>query len=219
MSILDEIKKNKADIFEIQNRIELSSARSAKKLLSRLKELEFNQETAIMNYLEKNNPSYEQLVQENFDLLINDNIDFVVMSEQMGFWSSHAVEMKGSVHNNGYFYGRTTETDASLFKITNNFYPLGYTGLINYMGESEFQISKKKYTFFGSRVPQKYKGSIDYNGNVRLETIDTFFELNGSVFVSSIIADLFSGNSEKRARFLNNKSELYDKINDFKGDI
>lgn len=220
MSLFEEIKKNEIQILDIRNKIESENSNRIKnKFVGKLKKLEYNQETSIMNYLEESNRSYELIAQENFDLLINDNIEFVVMSEQNAMFASHAVEMKGSVHNNGFFYGYTSETDAFMFKITKHFYPLSYTGIINYMGESELQISKKKYTFIGSKVPKKYRGSIDYYGNLTMDTIDTFFELDGSIFVTSIIADLFSGNVEKRDKFLNNKNLLQNEINDFRNEI
>jgi hypothetical protein len=220
MGLFEEIKKNEIQILDIRNRIESeNSNRMKNKLGIELKKLEYNQETSIMNYLEESNRSYELIVQENFDLLINDKIEFVVMSEQNGMFASHAVEMNGSVHNNGFFYGYTSETDASMFKITKHFFPSSYTGTINYLGESELRVSQKKFKFFGSRVPQKYRGSIDYYGNLTMDTIDTFFELDGDIFVTSIIADLFSGNSEKRDKFLNNRNLLYNIIQDLRNEI
>ncbi|MEI6349235.1 MAG: hypothetical protein WCP69_14905 [Bacteroidota bacterium] len=220
MSLLDNLKKAEAEIVKLRESIHSNeSEKGKKKSVLKLNSLEFEQETSIMDYLEQNNKPYQVIVQENFDLLINDKIEFVVMSEQSGFFSSHAVEMKGKVHDNGYFYGNTSQTDATIFRITNNFYPLCYKGVINYLGESELHVVKKKFKLFGSRVPQKYIGSIDYNGNVTMETVESFWEVDGCIYVTSIIADLFSGNLEKRGKFLTNKEQINEMIIDVKQNL
>jgi hypothetical protein len=91
--------------------------------------------------------------------------------------------------------------------------------VVNYLGEADLRITKKGYKFFGSRVPQKYIGSIDTQGNVQMKTTETYWETNGSIYVNKIIGDFFSGNSTKRIKFLDNKEKLKMKISDFRANL
>ena len=75
---------------------------------------------------------------------------------------------------------------------------------------------KKKFKLFGSRVPQRYKGSIDEAGNVNFETTETYFEWDGHDYVNSIVADPFSGNSGKREKFIENRTALKNQIKLFR---
>ena len=113
------------------------------------------------------------------------------------------------------FYCHTTETDFTWV----NFYPLSYVGLINYFGEAEIYMDKKRYNLFGSKIPKKFIGSINTKGGLSLEATESFEESPGKIYVNNIAADLFSRDLEKRKKFLNNKSQLKKRINDYRNNL
>jgi hypothetical protein len=220
VTTIDQIKQSEHEVKKLLISIENSDNKSEqKKLRKQLQQLNYDQDTAVMNYLETNDNSYNALTQENFDLLINGHIEFVVTRENWGFFRSHATKLNGDVHENGFFYAQTTKTDLALFSFQKGFYPLGYRGLVNYFGEADLIITKRAYKFFGSRVPQKYIGSIDPEGNIQMKTTETYWETEGSIYVNKIIGDFFSGNSAKRQTFLKNKEKLKTKILEFRTNL
>jgi len=220
MGDFDEIKLKEEMILKLTQEMEKSlRERKRKNIFAKIKQIEFEQETLIMNYLEKNDESYIKLVNENFDLIINDDIDFVVTNEGSSPFVSYAKELYGEIHGNGFLYFTTKKTNFINASFQSNIYPLSYSGLINYFGETDVFALKKKFIFFGSRVPQRYKGSIDEDGNVNFETTETFFEWDGHDFVNSIIADPFSGKTGKREKFIENRIELKNQIKLFRKKI
>jgi len=221
MGTFEDIKNTELKIREARENILIVEKHVGKdKFIKQLKKLEFDQVTAVMNFLETNNKTYYKLIQENFDLLINDKIEFNVTKEKTGYmWKSHAKRFIGQVNENGYFYCNTTETDFVFLDFQRGFYPLSYKGLINYLGEADVYIDKKGYKFIGSRVPQKFVGSIDEYGNVYFETKVSYFETFGDTYVNNIVADFFSGECIKRKRFLDNKFQLKQLIEAFRKEL
>jgi len=219
MISLDTLKRNEEDVIKLRASIESNNGKQViEKLRNQLRVCNYNQETAVMNYLEAQDQLYNSLAQENFDLLVNDHIEFVVTKEDWGLFKSHATKLNGSVHDNGFFYAQTTKTDLAIFNFQKGFYPLGYEGLVNYFGETDLIITKKGWRFFGSKVPQKYIGSIDSKGNILMKTTETYWETDGTIYVNRIIGDYFSGNGVKRSRFLDNMEKLKSKIVEFRSD-
>jgi hypothetical protein len=213
MSTIEILKQSELEINKLIILLENADrAKEEKRLREQFKRLNDHQNKSVRKYLEANDIIYNSLTKENFDLMINDHIEFVVTSEDWGIFKSHATELNGEVHNNGFFYAQTTKTDFALFNFQKSSYPLGYQCIVNYLGEVDLTISNRGYVFFGGRVPQKYIGSIDSKGNIQMKTTETYWEHDGSIYVNKIIGDFFSGNSEKRKKFLDNKDQMETKI-------
>lgn len=216
MTTFDQIKQTELQIERLKTSIaNAENSRAKEKLSKQLNAEELEQETAVMNYLESNDRAYDAITQESFDLLINDEIEFVVTREDWRLLTSHARRLSGNVHGNGFFYANTMETDFALL----NFYPTGYHGLVNYLGEAELQITRKVFSLFGNTVPTRFKGSIDRKGSIQMEPMDSYWDRNGTIYVNRIIGDFFSGDGDKRNRFLNNRGKLKAMISDFRSTL
>jgi hypothetical protein len=217
MNDLGKLKQKELEIKLLKYSIaSLSDYNKPKRITRKIKELSLDQDTAVMNYMESNDKKYFELAEQNFELLENDNIEFLSKSESWGIVRSFEKRFKGSVHDNGFFYANTVKTNFIIFNFQRHLYPKQFNGFMNYLGEGEVNVTKTGFRFFGSRVPQNYIGSIDRNGNLEFHTAETYWEPDGITYVTSIIADLFSGNHEKRRMFLQNKDSLYSMISDFR---
>jgi hypothetical protein len=217
MNNIDDIIKQEEIILRLNQDINsYVSNRKKNKVLEQINKLDFDQDTAVKNYLETGDDSYSKLINENFDLLINDSIEFVVTEENGSPLTSYAKILYGEIHNNGFLYFTTKETNIVVASFQAGFYPLSYLGIINYFGESNVRIEKKGYQFFGGRVPERFKGSIDRNGNILFNTTESYWESGGYYFVSHILADPFSKDEIKREKFLKNRIELKNRIKLFR---
>ncbi len=216
MTTTNDIQKAELELKQLQQTIlSLSDLKGKEEIIKRIKQLDYDQETAIMNVLEKTDKSYDSIVQENFDLLMNDKIEFNVIREDIGTFKSHAIKLDGKMLDDGIFYCHTNETDSSII----NFYPFSYVGLINYFGEADIYIDKKKYTFFSNRAPKRFIGSINANGGLSLDATESFWGNPERIYVNKINADLLSGDLEKRKIFLKNKLNLKKRIADFRDSL
>lgn len=213
---MSDLEKAALELRQLQQTIlGLSNLKDKEEMAKKVRQLDFDQETAVMNLLEKTDKLYDSIVQENFDVLINDRIEFNATQEEIGVSKSHAIKFDGKVNDDGLFHCHTTETDFVLL----NFYPLSYVGLINYFGEADIYMDRKKYSLFESKIPKKFLGSINTKGGLSLEATESFEERPGKIYVNNMVADLFSGNLEKREKFLSNKSHLKKIINDYRNDL
>ena len=215
MTSLVDIRKTELELRRLHQEISSLSNQSDKEAIARkVQQLDFDQETAIMNVLEKTDQAYDALVQENFDLLINDRIEFNVVRSDVSP-NSHAIEFDGKVHDDGLFYCHSAGADLSWL----DYYPLSYVGLMNYFGEADIYMDKKKYKFFSAGVPQKYVGSINTKGGLFLEATESFWDRSEKIFVNHVTANLFSGDSEKRMKFMSNRQNLKNRIIDFRDNL
>jgi len=216
MNELDDIKENEDRILKLSQDLPvIKSSWKKKQSEKKINALEFGQETAIMNYLEKDDEAYRKKLNENFDLLINDNIEFIVTQESGNPFSSYSKELYGEISSNGCLYFETRKTNFVYASFQAGFFPLSYVGLINYFGETSVIVEKKGFKFFGSRVPTRYKGSIDEDGNVYFKTSESYWEGGGYYFVNHIIADPFS-DQLKREKFIENRIDLKGRIQLFR---
>lgn len=214
---MDSIKIKEEQIQKlIVERDKISNERKRIKMLDQIKKLKFDQETEIMNYLEKKDDLFNKTLNANFDLLENDNIIFAVSKEGGNPFTFYETELQGNIHQNGYLYFETKKTNNFFNPFSSLLYPTKYSGIINYFGETNVIASEKNIKMFGSRVPQKFKGSIDSNGNINFKTIKSYFEFDGHFFVRKIIADPFSGDESKRITFIENRIALKNLITDFR---
>lgn len=212
----DLLKKAEQELRQLyQAIVSLSDEQAKEELITKAAQLNFHQETAVMNLLEKTDKAYDTLVQENFDLLINTMIMITVSHEDTAIFPSHALILDGGLREDGLFHAHTAETNATFL----SFYPLSYAGLMNYFGEAELYLDKKRTTFIGSKVPLKFKGSINSKGALHIEATEIGEVHQGKKYVNHIIADLFSGNASRREQFLNNKLLLKQIITDFRSKL
>lgn len=216
MTTTIDIQKKELELRQLQQIILSATNLKAKEEITKMiKQLDFDQETAIMNVLEKTDKSYDSIVQENFDLLMNDGIEFNVIREEVEIFNSHAIKLDGKILDDEFFYCHTNEIDSSII----NFYPFSYVGLINYFGEADIYMDKKKYTFFNDRVPRRFIGSINANGGLSLDATESFWGNSKKMYVNKVSADLFSGDSKKRKKFLKNKLDLKKRIIGFRDNL
>jgi hypothetical protein len=78
---MDDFHKAEKELKELQQLLLNSRSEARQEIQLKIKQLDFNQETAAMNVLEKTDRNYDLLVQENFDLLVNDQIEFKVIQD------------------------------------------------------------------------------------------------------------------------------------------
>lgn len=181
--------------------------------------LDDKQEMRVMSYLELTEPKVKLLREENQQLLINEHIEFSVTREGWGWMRSHAKQLRGRVHDNGYLYANASKTNIVYYNFQRGMYPLTYTGTVNCLGYTEMNMTKTGYFLFGGKIPEKYVGSINERGVLQMKTTKTYWEHNGSFYVSRIIGDFFSGDNNKRNTFLKNKQQLQAVVSDFRTTI
>jgi hypothetical protein len=217
--MLDKLKQTEVEYRRLKEILDVTaSTRKKKQIQDKLKKLSFDQDTDVMNYLLENDKNYFALTEQNIDLLINDNIEVNVTKEDWKLNSTHATALEGKIHDNGIFYGRATERNFPFLNFAGNF-PKEYKGTINYIGEAMLRISKRGWQIIGGRVPKQFIGSIDKEGRMRIVTANSYWEFEGNACVGTIMADLFSGNTDKKHRFIENKDELYNMIADFRDNL
>ncbi len=216
MNTINDIIKAELELRRLKMAISsLNNVKEKEEIIKSAKQLDYDQETAVMNLLEKTDKIYDSLVQENFDLLINNEIEFDVIKEETKTFKTHAIKFDGKVHDDGLFYCHTTETNFTFL----NFYPLSYVGLINYFGEADIYIDEKESQFFTSKTPQKFVGSINTKGGLFLKATESSSEVSGKIYVNTFTADLFSGDFVKRDQFLKNNSKIRKMLSDYRNNL
>jgi hypothetical protein len=205
MSLKTKIELLESDIAKYDLEIKNTRSESKKDKIHRHRNnANYEIETLLMNFLEANNKDFQNLMNLNFDLLINDRIIFKVTAESGSIIPAYCSELEGKIHQNGYLYLTTKKASITIL----NAYPKSFSGLVNYFGETGIIANKKNYKFFGSRVPESFIGSIDYNGEIQLKTVKSFFDVQNICYIKKIIADPFSGDNTKRAEFLRNRKSM-----------
>jgi hypothetical protein len=212
----DSLKKAEHALRQLHQVIlELSNEQKKEELIAKAVQLNFHQETGIMNLLEKTNKAYDLLVQENFDLLINHHIIFTVSHEDTVIHPSHALILDGKIGNDDLFHAHSVESNSSFLQ----FYPVAYSGLVNYFAEAELYLNRKKTTFVGIKIPLQFVGTINPQGGLQIEAQELASPEPGKKYVSHIIADLFSGNQVRKQKFFDNKALLKNIIADYRNQL
>jgi hypothetical protein len=206
---MDDLRKVEKELKELHQLMLNSSSYAAQALQAKVEQLEFNQETTVMNVLEKTDRQYDLLVQENFDLLINDRIEFNVIQE-INSENGHAIKLDCSTDHEGLFHARATE----VYKPLINFCPLTFVGLVNYLGEADLFLDQKKIAWY-NRCPKKFKGTINAKGGIYLEAIGEPVQ-QPKKFATHFVGDLFSDDRLKKEKFLKNRSAIKAMIGDFR---
>ena len=209
----DLLKKAEQELRQLyQAIVSLSDEQAKEELITKAAQLNFHQETAVMNLLEKTDNAYDLLVQENFDLLINNQIIFSVSHEDTIMHPSHALILDGKIHDDGLFDARTVQTNPTFL----SFYPLSYSGLVNYFAEAELYLDRKKTTFIGMKVPQQFVGYINAQGRLHMEANEIVTPDSKEKYMNHVKADLFSGNEGRNQKFFKNKTLLKTMIAEYR---
>jgi hypothetical protein len=198
---MDDFHKAEKELKQLKQLLLNARSDARQEIQLKIRQLDFNQETAAMNVLEKTDRNYDRLVQENFDLLINDQIEFNVIQD-LTPKNGHAIKLDGSTDSEGMFHARAAEVYKPLIK----FYPLTYVGLVNYLGEADLFLDQKKTNVF-NKCPQKFRGVINSKGGIFLEAIGETVR-QPKIFASHLVGDLFSDDRVKKERFLENRNAI-----------
>lgn len=209
--LIDIIKKNEKKIRNLISR--------QKKGNREFNELVFQQINRSILFLEKENQEFIDLYNQNFDLLKCDGFQLVVTQEEGNPFSSYSKELVGDIYPNGYLYLTSVKTNFLFSSFQSGFYPKQYGGIINGLGKMQARATKLGFILLGGRLPQKYEGKIDCDGNILVNTTKTLWESNGNYFVGKIMGDPFNKNENSRKRFLENRQRLNQIIGDFRNKL
>ncbi len=171
---------------------------------------------SLVEHISADNENFRKLVEENKQLLCNENIQFKVTSEGSSPWTYMTKRFEGRIHSNGFLYLQAKSNAIEFLEILSHFYPSKYIGTMTPLGLAEANAASTDFQIIGGRVPEVFRGQIDLNGTITFETTDSWFEIDGHIHVSKIIADPFKGNNHKRELFLRNRSEIRSSINNWK---
>lgn len=219
MAETDKIKFLFQEISRLENKARpILHLFGQEKRLTQLNRLSFELDGQIISLLKTTDQHFRYKSDENESLLINNEIYFSVSQEENGLFQAQTVEMSANVHGNGFIYGFAT---LSRFSFLNREarYPRSFIGKINCLGASILTKKEDSFSFFGSRMPEKFLGKIDVDGNFSLEIIDSYWMHDMTSRMKRIIGDPFSGDNAKRKRFLDNQAELKYQLNLFKEDF
>lgn len=208
---LNELKKDEDKIREL-----IVKQVSKKSILL---DLVFQQTNKVIVELEKDNQEFIDLYNQNFDLLTCSGFQLVVTQEEGNPFSSYSKELMGDIYPNGYLYLSTKKTNFLFSSLQSGLYPKQYAGIINGLGKMQARATKLGFIILGGRLPQKYEGNIDSDGNIHIKTTKTLWESGGNYFVSKIVGDPFNKNEISRKRFLENRQRLNQIILDFRNNL
>lgn len=225
MDPMEQLKLGKVALLKKREELAIIEKRRwRKRKISRLKKeiktLNRLQFDAAFEIVSHQNPRLKELAKANYELFQNSQIQFKVTKSDTTYFSSYTKELKGSIHNNGFIYCKSTKTSWELLDKFQHYlayvnfgvYPRQFNGGINYLGEIHLEVTKYGYTYFGSRVPRAFSGEIDKLGNVIISLIENDWEPNGDHYFSRLIADPFKGNETKRQQFIRNKDVIINEV-------
>ena len=170
----------------------------------------------LMKHLAEKDLSFKIRIEENFKLISNNDIKFKVTDEGSSPWTYMTKTFTGRIHSNGYLYLTAKSNAIEFLEILSHFYPSKYTGTLNAMGLVHVKAAGQNFQIFGGRVPSAFIGNITSTGEIRFDTEESWFEIDGHVHVNKIIADPFKGDSQKRRKFLENRAEIRKAMNEWK---
>lgn len=187
------------------------------KIRNRLNKLESDQEIKIILYLTNNDREYDLLQLENRELLVNEAFICATTLEDFHILKQYPKELFGSIHDNGHLYVQTSRLAFNVFRFD---YPGIMAGKINPIGQTNLSVVEFHYSAkYGYRMPEKFLGSIERDGKMRLETLSTYRIPDGNSTIKRIIGDPFSGDEVKREKFLSNKEKMINKVISFQEEI
>jgi uncharacterized membrane protein len=173
-------------------------------------------ENKAIDFLQISNEALRSIIKENKELLVNDQLFVNVYKDDSFAFGTHAIQLSGNIHHNGYMY---LETDSTESRFSNMYassrYATNFKGIVQWNGKVLMKATKRKFQFFGSRVPEQFQGFINENGDVEMTLIKSRFELFGDEFMSNLMTDPFNGDQAKRQKFNKNIARVKKIVSDF----
>lgn len=165
-------------------------------------------EDAIITQLKEKDTGFNSLLLQNNALMANNSVKFKVYQEGGGPWGTHAKVLEGKVHSNGHIYLQTTKQMSPFIPFATNVYPTRFSGSIKWNGNIKLDSTETDFNLFGSRVPQLFEGRIDVNGKVEMKVVESDFDLYGYYLINKLICDPFKRDELKRKRYIDNLSKI-----------
>lgn len=205
---MDKIKQSKARLQRLEERSQkwpmrwfpARAARQKKRLKDQLRQ-------ALHEELIHNDQAYRQLHQKNQKLLEQNRILFKVTDEGASPFTVFSNRFEGSIHANGYLYVKAVR-NLNWEGFLGAFHPSSFRGQINTWGKACLKANTTEVSLIGGRVPSELRGSIDTEGNILLKTVKSWWEVDGHVHVTKMMANPFAGRPRDRDEFLSNRREM-----------
>ncbi len=165
---------------------------------------------------------FSELQEEAQNLLTSSRIPFKIT--RMGGHPKQFVTTKvfeGAISKKGYLYLRATQNNPEFNTKLYSSKPFQYEGNIDYLGSTFVQLKHNVAisSLSGVGVLDKFEGSISSSGEIS-------FDMSGSAkdidqrqfydFPSKLIADPFTGNEEKRRKYLETRKQLREAIRNWR---
>ena len=189
-----------------------------KKEISTLSKKQFY---AMADHLYKTNPSAKVLMDACLAKLASPNFTLKVTKTDFGMYTSYVKEISGTLRKNGWLYAHAETVSGQFMDFFEHLpvmfgfrvYPKAFEGTINFMGVINLHVKDHGYAFIGSQVPETLNGSIDKDGDVRIEVKKSSWELFSNKFAAKFIADPFKGNDQHRMQYIKLKTDIKAVIN------
>jgi hypothetical protein len=173
-------------------------------------------EEDVINYLLFSDDGLSQLIDENKTLLVSDNFTANVYKEDSYPFGTHAIQLSGDVHTNGFIYITTDKIESPFSNVlATKQFPTNFKGHIQWNGKILIKATKRKWQFLGSRVPERFKGSISENGDIEMSIVKSRFNWFGEDYMNNLILDPFNGDNAKRKKFVDNIVQVKKIVDDY----
>lgn len=173
-------------------------------------------EKEVLEYLRLSDLTLNRLIEENKSLLKSENVQANVSKEDSYPFGTHAIQLSGNIHKNGFFYLSTDKIESPFSNfLAKNQYPTNFKGTIQWDGRIIIKATSRKFQFIGSRVPIQFTGKIDEIGAIELSIVKSRFELFGEDYMNKLILDPFGQNNSIRQKFVENIVQVKKIVNDY----
>lgn len=204
---MEELVTIERSIFNLKLKIEKSSrlTRILFKGLweNRLKKSERHLLEQIDLYLMNHDDEFRRMANENMSMLKGNSI-FRVYADAITIVGNYTTRLKGYLHDNGYCYAESTNTNIDILNLLNYAYPAEFSGRINFWGELDLKVSKVKYSSMNASY--EFLSEIDENGYMKLYTIKNVSDANGKLVIGRMISQMMD--DETAEHFYSNIQKL-----------
>ena len=170
----------------------------------------------LNNYLLQNDSEYCKIVKENMTILSHSKSKLQTYKDNSSYFGTYTSQLLGDIHNNGTLYVRGVKSPFPWFGFTKNVYAKKFKGNIDWRGDIKLKVSKKGFLLFGSRIPERFNLKINDSGYVNAIMDKYSFDFMGSAFMDKLICDPFNHSEIDKKNFLSNRRTLFDKLQSLK---
>ncbi len=188
------------------------------KLEVKYQELERELNEKIAQRLIQEDKSFATLAEENVRLIQIPKIVFKTSKRDMSITGSHAIGMKGRIHNNGHIYCDTKRINFSLFSGLSSYqFPTAFKGNIDCLGNITLSKSGTGFQYRGI-IPLSFEGSVNDQGKISITMKDKEIEYHskGTNFVSRIVSSYIFKDQKTEQKFYTNKEILLYEIRQYR---